>query len=93
MAGEPLCPTCGQPINAAERRVREALKSALIEQEMTQAELASRLGVTQKHISQVLSGKSGLSFDFAERVGAVLGVLLNVEVRPAVPSSKEPTDQ
>jgi transcriptional regulator with XRE-family HTH domain len=92
MVDDPLCPTCGQPVNAAERRVREALKSALIEQEMTQAELATRLGVTQKHISQVLSGKSGLSFDFAERIGAVLGVLLTVDVRPSVPSTKEPTD-
>lgn len=90
MAGEPLCPTCGQPLYAAERRVREALRSALMEQEMTQAELAARLGVTQKHISQVLSGKTGLSFDFAERVGSVLGVMLNVEVRPAISSSKEP---
>lgn len=77
---DPICPTCGQPIQVAERRVREALRQALIEQDITQKELAERLGVTQKHISQVLSGKSGLSFDFAERCAAALGMVIVIDL-------------
>lgn len=80
---EPICPTCGQPFSNAERRLREAIRTALDETGTTQIELASALGVTQKHISQVLAGKSGLSLDFGERALAVLGRRLRVIVAAA----------
>lgn len=74
------CPTCGQPARAAERQVREAIRQALNESELTQSELAEQVGMSQKHISQVLSGKSGLSFDLAEQMLAVLGRRLDASV-------------
>ncbi len=82
------CASCGQPIRASERRVRDAIRYALDQSGMTQVELAERAGVTQKHISQVLSGKSGLSFDFAERLLGILGRRLDVK---AVPIGEPPT--
>jgi plasmid maintenance system antidote protein VapI len=79
MATEPsICPTCGQPVSNSERRVREAIRQALDDTGTSQIELANALGVTQKHVSMVLSGKSGLSFDLAERALAVLGRRLQV---------------
>ena len=78
-----ICPTCGQPVTGAERRAREAIRTALDETGTTQTELAASLGVTQKHISQVLSGKSGLSFDLAERALAALGRRMSVLVAKA----------
>lgn len=81
---DPVCPTCGQPIQVAERRIRDALKRALIDQDVTQKELAEKLGVTQKHMSQVLSGKSGLSILFAEKCAAALGMVIVIDLgRPS----------
>lgn len=58
-----------------EAEVRRAVAGALGTSPATLPDLE---GVTQKHVSQVLSGKSGLSFDFAERALAVLGRRLQV---------------
>lgn len=85
-SSELVCEHCGQPVQTTERKIREAARAALIEAEMTQAELAVGLGVTQKHISQVLSGKTGLSFDFAERMLAALDRRLDVSVMGTRPS-------
>jgi plasmid maintenance system antidote protein VapI len=74
------CPHCGGAIQAAERQVRDAIRQALFESDTTQSQLAATVGVTQKHISQVLSGKAGLSFDFAEKLLAALGRRLEVSV-------------
>lgn len=73
MSANDVCPTCGQLVQTGERRTREAIRAALAEQDMTQAELAQRMGITQKHMSNLLNGKTALSFDFAERCLAALG--------------------
>lgn len=41
---------------------------------MSQAELAARMGVTEKHVSAVVKGKSPISDDTALRLERVLGI-------------------
>lgn len=52
--------------------LREGVRAALAETHTSQAELARRLGITEKHVSQVLTGRAGLSPDLAD---AMLGAL------------------
>jgi ParB-like chromosome segregation protein Spo0J len=57
----------------SEARARRRILTALADQDVTQAVLARRLGVTEKHVSRVLLGRAGLSFDLADRMLAALG--------------------
>jgi hypothetical protein len=91
VADSAICPTCGQPVHSAETRAREAIRAALDEDGRTQAWLAEKMRVTQKHMSQILTGKVGLSFDFAERCLAVLGRRLVTTVETPTPS--DPTSR
>lgn len=45
-------------VKAVEQMIA-AIKAELHRQQITQAELARRLGRTEKHVSKVLNGKSG----------------------------------
>ena len=49
----------------------EKIKSLLEEQGMSQKELALRTGVSDKHISTVLSGEKGISVSFARKLAVV----------------------
>ena len=51
----------------------ETLLDLLEERNWTQAELAQRLGYTEKHVSQLLNGKVPLSMDAALRLARVVG--------------------
>ncbi len=50
------------------------LEEVLEERAMSQADLARRTGLSEKHISQVINGKSSLSPDMAVRLEPVLGI-------------------
>ena len=52
----------------------ESLKDYIDEMGLSQKELALRLGVSQKHISQIISGKARISSDLALRLSAVSGI-------------------
>lgn len=52
----------------------ETLKEIIDELNMSQKELAERLGVTPKHLSFVINGKSEISRDFAGKLEYVLGI-------------------
>ena len=59
---------------------RDLIRSALDEQGLTQAEFAKRIGRTEKHVSQVLTGRAGTAeFDYW---ALVLGFRFVVETRP-----------
>lgn len=45
-----------------------------------QAELAARSGLTQKHVSQILTGKADGSFETWEKLAEVLGRRWHVEL-------------
>lgn len=52
----------------------ETLSEVLEDREMTQRELAIRTGVTEKHISTVLSGQKNISASFAKKLEYALGI-------------------
>lgn len=67
--------------DSAEWRTRRAILDAIGEGPgFSQAFIAVRLGLSQKHVSQVLTGKAGLSFDLAERMLAAMGRQLEIIV-------------
>jgi HTH-type transcriptional regulator/antitoxin HigA len=52
----------------------DTLWETLEAMDMSQAELAARMGVTEKHVSAVVKGKSPISEDTALRLERVLGI-------------------
>lgn len=76
-----LCPTCGQPVQGIEARLLEAIRRALDESTYTQKWLAEQVGVTQKHVSMVLNGRTSLNLALAEAMLATLGQVATVEIR------------
>jgi transcriptional regulator with XRE-family HTH domain len=63
-------------------QVRDLILEALQADGVTQADLALAVGRTEKHVSQVLTGKAGISFDLAEEMLAALDRQLVVSVKP-----------
>jgi HTH-type transcriptional regulator/antitoxin HigA len=55
----------------------ETLKEVLDDQNITQKELALRLGVTPKHINKVINGSATISPDIALKLESVLGLPAN----------------
>ena len=52
----------------------ETLQEILADREMSQRELAVRTGVTEKHISTVLSGQKNISASFAKKLEYAFGI-------------------
>lgn len=52
---------------------REHLKDYLDSQGMSQSEFCRRAGVSEKHVSQIVSGKAGITADMALAIERVLG--------------------
>lgn len=52
----------------------ETLAEVLKDREMSQKELAIRTGVTEKHISTVISGQENISSSFANKLEYALGI-------------------
>ena len=51
----------------------EVLSEMLREKGMSQAEFARRMGVSQKHVSEIVKGKAGYSPSFAVKLERVFG--------------------
>lgn len=64
---------------ANEATVVAAVRTRLKERGMTQAAVADDLGITQKHLSQVLSGKAGASLGLLVELLAVVDLALTVD--------------
>lgn len=52
----------------------ETLKEALFDRWMTQKELASRVAMTEQHVSRVVRGTTGISGAFAKKLEHVLNI-------------------
>lgn len=52
----------------------ETLEELLQDREMTQKELASRTGTSEKHVSQIINGRKNISNAFAKKLEYALGV-------------------
>lgn len=59
----------------------EVLRDELDERGMSQADLARATGLTQKHISNIVTGKAGIGLDAATSIGRVLGISARLLVR------------
>ncbi|WP_420597025.1 XRE family transcriptional regulator [Deinococcus sp.] len=46
-------------MNAADEKIRAAIRAAMAEKQLTQFEVAQRLGVKQPSVAAILSGKRG----------------------------------
>lgn len=62
--------------------VRDQIRLALRIADVTQAELGRRLGLSPKHLSQMLTGKSAISLDMAEKMLREIGWELEVDAVP-----------
>ncbi|MCC8121844.1 MAG: HigA family addiction module antidote protein [Oscillospiraceae bacterium] len=56
----------------------ETLAEVIEDRKMTQRELAIRTGMTEKHISSVIHGESGISVAFAMKLEYSLGIEASV---------------
>jgi transcriptional regulator with XRE-family HTH domain len=63
---------------SAEEQLRMIVRSALARAFLSQAEAARRVGLSTKHMSQMLSGRATLTLDWAERILALCGARLFV---------------
>lgn len=68
--------------NAAAERLRNLVRAELRHSGWNQAEIAAELGLSQKHISQVLTGRAGLSVDLAAAILFVCGRRLEFATTP-----------
>lgn len=71
-----------QAADTAESRLIAALRAALDESDTSQAAAARALGITPKHMSQMLIGKAPVSIAMAERIAAVCGRTLDIHLAP-----------
>ena len=81
----------------------ETIKEFLEELDMTQKEFAIRLGVSDKHVSQIINGNAEITRAMADKLEAVLGVSaifwLNLEnsyreaLKKNVPPNVTPTEE
>jgi len=69
------------------RRLRAEVRARLEARHVTQASLAKHLGITPKHINQVLSGKVTGSPDLLARMAEAMGMQITV-----VDTDREPTE-
>lgn len=57
-----------------DRPLAEAVRALLVEEEMTQVELAESIGLSQSELSRILNGRRAAPLEFIETVAQALGV-------------------
>ncbi len=67
-----LC-LCHQADNTPDWAARHEILGTLRMLDVTQRSLAAAVGITEQHLSSVLQGRQGLTFDLAERLLTALG--------------------
>lgn len=73
----------------AEEQLRAEVRAALTRTHLSQAEAARQLGISSKHMSQMLTGRTPLTLAWAERIVALCGA--RVLVCTTVPSPDRET--
>jgi plasmid maintenance system antidote protein VapI len=67
----------------AEASLREQVRAALAATGTSQAAIARRLGLTQKHLSHMLTGRASLTLPWAERILAAIGMHIEIAIYAA----------
>ena len=68
----------------AQESLRGQVRAALEATRMSQAEAAREMGVSTKHLCQMLTGRAPLSLEWAERIVALCGMRVEVVVLKGV---------
>lgn len=69
--------------------LRAQVRSALDEAGLSQAEAARRLGISTKHMSQMLTGRAVLTLMWAEKILALCGQRLEIRAVSGIPKEEE----
>ena len=75
--------------SSAEEQLRTQVRGALANANISQAEIARQLGLSTKHLSMMLTGKSPLSLTWAEGILGLAGHSLIIGTRPDDPAFEE----
>lgn len=70
-------------VNRLVEQVAEKIKTARQELELTQGELAERIGISQQVISRIEKGRSDLRLSTLEKVSSFLGEQIEIKSTPA----------
>lgn len=65
---------------SAEDRLREIVREAVNASGMTQRAVAAELGISEQHLSRMLTGRSLLTLAWADRIARTCGRQLSVEL-------------
>ena len=65
---------------AVEESLREQVRAALAATRISQAAVARELGVSTKHLCQMLTGRAPLTLDWAEKIAALCEMRVEVVV-------------
>ncbi|MFG2352621.1 helix-turn-helix domain-containing protein [Streptomyces sp. NPDC048521] len=65
---------------SAEQDLRAQVAAALLTRGISQAEAARRLGLSNKHVNQMLTGRAVLTIPWAERILALTGMRLVISL-------------
>jgi plasmid maintenance system antidote protein VapI len=72
----------------AEDQLRSQVRAALERTRISQAEAARQLGLSTKHMSQMLTGRATLTLDWAERIVALCGMRIVVLALTGTPDEE-----
>ena len=71
-----------EPVLVGQGQLHEQVRAAVRDAGLKQRWLADRLHVSDKHLSQMLTGRVVMTLEWAERIVALCGMELVVTVRP-----------
>lgn len=70
-------------MNGSAERLRTQVRAALAAADISQAEAARQLGVSTKHLCQMLTGRAPLGLDWADRLLDLCGMALLIGIEIA----------
>ncbi|MGY6019556.1 hypothetical protein [Streptomyces spinosirectus] len=81
--GETDCPCTCHDAPSADEQLRTQTRAAVQQAPVSQAEIARQLGLSTKHLNQMLTGRAPLSLVWAEGILGLCGMDLVITVRPS----------
>ena len=71
--------------SSAEEQLRTQVRAALIQSRISQAEAARQLGLSTKHMNQMVTGRAPLTLAWAERILALTGMQIVIGLQHGTP--------
>ncbi|MFD8839771.1 helix-turn-helix domain-containing protein [Streptomyces griseofuscus] len=73
-----------QQPSIAEKELRTQVAAALLLRGISQAEAARRLGLSNKHLNQMITGRAPLPLHWAERILALAGMRIVIGLQHTI---------